>query len=316
MGTLQDRLRMDSQDGFELKNGDRAVSPDNSETDSIQSGGGVVDSRRGSGGGPQGLSERKGSTCKTLRPLPTFVKVDSQTSWEGLERLYIKKEDLKDEDIQHNEKLYDDTMASLFPEDSMKDRFFRDKDKENAIRTWILQYLEEKDEENSKAKKKSSNVQEVEELNFLLKSGIVLCKLIHKIYPQSGIEVDKLETGNLNTKKKNISQFLLAALAYGVNEKYLFSPDDLVVMAHFHKVTRALFALAEKTKMDPTFSGQSFHYEPSANSQSLKRKASGSQDKKVSTGTLNAIFENLMQDVERKTSVVSRGPPRNIYSYD
>ena len=137
-----------------MKNGDRAVSPDNSETDSIQSGGGVVDSRRGSGGGPQGnvvdakifqiilfpgLSERKGSTCKTLRPLPTFVKVDSQTSWEGLERLYIKKEDLKDEDIQHNEKLYDDTMASLFPEDSMKDRFFRDKDKENAIRTWILQ---------------------------------------------------------------------------------------------------------------------------------------------------------------------------------
>ena len=65
---------------------------------------------------------------------------------------------------------------------------------------------------------------------------------------------------------------------------------------------------------------------------------SGSQDK-VSTGTLNAIFENLMQvswkleamlvsiclyylkpqyfqDVERKTSVVSRGPPANIYSCD
>ena len=44
-----------------------------------------------------------------------------------------------------------------------------------------------------------------------------------------------LQTGNLNTKKKNISQFLAAALAYGLTEKYLFKPDDLVVVAHFHK---------------------------------------------------------------------------------
>ena len=71
--------------------------------------------------------------------MPTFVKVDSQTSWEGLEKVYIKKDDLTDEDIQHNEKLYDETMTTLFPEDSMKDRFYRDKDKEHAIRTWILQ---------------------------------------------------------------------------------------------------------------------------------------------------------------------------------
>ena len=36
-------------------------------------------------------------------------------------------------------------------------------------------------------------IQEVEELNFLLKSGIVLCKLITKIYPNSSIDIDKLE---------------------------------------------------------------------------------------------------------------------------
>ena len=89
-----------------------------------------------------------------------------------------------------------------------------------------------------------------------------------------------LQTGNLNTKKKNISQFLTAALAYGLKEKDLFRPDDLVVVAHFHKyvfndfrgikkicytycdfrVTRAIFALAERVKMDPTFEGQYLQY--------------------------------------------------------
>ena len=49
------------------------------------------------------------------------------------------------------------------------------------------------EEENSKPRKKSSNVQEVEELNFLLKSGIVLCKLIKKIYPKCGIDVESLQ---------------------------------------------------------------------------------------------------------------------------
>lgn len=240
--------------------------------------------------------------------------MESQGSTEAQERLYFKKEILTDEEVDHNEKLFEDTMVLLFPEERMKDRFFRDKDKEMAIRTWILSIIEDKDEESSK-KRKSSNLQEVEELNFLLKSGIALCKLISLIHPQCGIDVDKLETGNLNTKKRNISKFLAAAIVYGVQEKYLFKPDDLAVMAHFHKVTRALFALAERTKMDPNFTGEYFQYIASTNSQSLKRRMSGSQDK-VSTGTLNAIFENLMQDVERKTSVVSRGPPANIYSCD
>merc|ERR1712038_12053 len=99
---------------------------------------------------------------------------------------------LTDEEVGHNEKLFEDTMVLLFPEERMKDRFFRDKDKEMAIRTWILSIIEDKDEESSK-KRKSSNLQEVEELNFLLKSGIALCKLISLIHPQCGIDVDKLE---------------------------------------------------------------------------------------------------------------------------
>ena len=55
--------------------------------------------------------------------------------------------------------------------------------------------MEDKEEESNKTKRKSSNIQEVEELNFLLKSGIVLCKLITKIYPNSSIDIDKLEAG-------------------------------------------------------------------------------------------------------------------------
>jgi len=276
-------------------NGDRGNSPDNSETDSVNS----QDKEK----------ERKGSTCKTIRPLPVFVKVESQ----DLNKEYIKKIELSDLEREHNEKLFEDTMTTQFPEERMNDMFYRDKDKEMAIRSWILSILEE--EENPKTRKKSSTAQEVEELNFLLKSGIVLCKLMKKIYPKCGIEVETLQTGNLNTKKKNISQFIVAAIAYGIHEKYLFKPDDLVVMAHFHKVTRALFALAERTKMDPNFSGPYFDIELAINPQSLKRKLSGNQEK-VNAGTLNAIFENLMQDVERKTSVVSKGPPKNIYSCD
>ena len=64
--------------------------------------------------------------------------------------------------------------------------------------------------------------------------------------------------------------------------------------------------------MDPTFDGQYLQYTNSNQQvrflmffkgfldvkpsiQSSKRKASGNTDKKISTGTLNAIFENLMQ---------------------
>ena len=97
------------------------------------------------------------------------------------------------EEEEWNNKLMEDAMMELFPEDKMKDKFYRDKDKETAIRSWILQLLEDKEDENLKTKRKSSNVQEPEELNFLLKSGIVLCKLITKLYPQSTIDIDKLQ---------------------------------------------------------------------------------------------------------------------------
>lgn len=70
-----------------------------------------------------------------------FFRFESQSSSEeGGARSYVRKEmvALSEEEKEHNERLYEETMAVLFPEDSMKDRFYRDKDKENAARVWIL----------------------------------------------------------------------------------------------------------------------------------------------------------------------------------
>jgi hypothetical protein len=34
---------------------------------------------------------RRGSTCKQIRPLPTFVKADSQNCENGADKMYIRK---------------------------------------------------------------------------------------------------------------------------------------------------------------------------------------------------------------------------------
>ena len=62
------------------------------------------------------------------------------SSEEGGARSYVRKElvTLSEEEKEHNERLHEETMSLLFPDDSMKDRFYRDKDKENAARVWIL----------------------------------------------------------------------------------------------------------------------------------------------------------------------------------
>jgi len=98
----------------------------------------------------------------------------------------------------------------------MVDKAFRDKDKELALKSWILRVLEfgeadrdrERERESNKCKMKEKKLMETEELNFLLQSGIVLCKLAAIIVPGADIAVDQLQTGNLSTKKKNIHLFL------------------------------------------------------------------------------------------------------------
>ena len=56
----------------------------------------------------------------------------------------------------------------------------------------LFQVIEEEDCEKRKSSK-SSNKPELEDLNFLLKSGIVLCRLIHKIFPRCQIDLESLQ---------------------------------------------------------------------------------------------------------------------------
>ena len=110
-----------------------------------------ADSLPGPAGAEARDKGRKGSTCKQLRPLPTFVK--SQSSLDLTEKTYVRKHELSEEEVEYNEKLYEETLAVLFPEEKMRDKFYRDKvrlrlsqrflknnfqDKEAAARAWIL----------------------------------------------------------------------------------------------------------------------------------------------------------------------------------
>ena len=55
-----------------------------------------------------------------------------------------------------------------------------------------------KNNNNTSNKKKERSVEELEDLNFLLKSGKVLCKLVSKIVPGIEIDVEKMEVKRFN----------------------------------------------------------------------------------------------------------------------
>ena len=58
-------------------------------------------------------------------------------------------------------------------------------------------------DESDKNKQKEKKLAETEELSFLLQSGILLCKLAHKIVPTTDIEVSSLQVSKGRVKKKN-----------------------------------------------------------------------------------------------------------------
>ena len=53
--------------------------------------------------------------------------MESQPSIEQTDKTYIRKAELSEEEMEYNEKLFEETLTILFPEDKMKDKFFRDK---------------------------------------------------------------------------------------------------------------------------------------------------------------------------------------------
>ena len=90
-----------------------------------------ADSLPGPAGAEARDKGRKGSTCKQLRPLPTFVK--SQSSLDLTEKTYVRKQELSQEEVECNEKLFEETMAVLFPEEKMREKFYRDKVSEASL---------------------------------------------------------------------------------------------------------------------------------------------------------------------------------------
>ena len=70
----------------------------------------------------------------------------------------------------------------------------------------LLQVLEEGDS-NTLIKKKEKRAEEFEDLNFLLKSGKTLCKLVSKIVPGIDIDIEKLEVKPSNDFNFCISLF-------------------------------------------------------------------------------------------------------------
>ena len=110
-----------------------------------------------SSAGQGGERTRRGSACRPLRPLPTFLRPDQGGEPGHASRRYIHKvgavvdrvaplspsqTELGPEERRHNEDLYSDTMAALFPPGCMADKQFRDKDKDSAIKSWILKLSE------------------------------------------------------------------------------------------------------------------------------------------------------------------------------
>lgn len=266
-----------------------------------------------------GLVVRRGSACRVLHPLPTIVQPEHIEPVEV--RRYIRKEPgvpLTDEEVSSNEQIFNETIANEFPEEDFLAKTFRDKDKDWVIKTWILRVLEEDAMTSESKMKQQTRLQQSEELVFMIQSGVLLCKLAKKIVPDSDIDLEKLQSGNLMTKRKNISIFLKAAACYGVPLHLLFQPDDLAVQGHVYKVTRTLFVFAELTNLDPNYTGPTFNFDTIIRElieQGLRRKSSAHDVTKVATN-INTIFANLMQDVERRTSLTPKGPPANIYYCD
>merc|ERR1712059_117505 len=87
----------------------------------------------------------------------------------------------------------------------------------------------------------------------VLKNGVVLCKLMNKIQPES---VKKFkEKGPAFLLMENVQTFLAAAKKYGVPEEEVFQTPDLFEQRNVTQVALCLFSLARATQKHPEFTG-------------------------------------------------------------
>merc|ERR1711973_908117 len=87
----------------------------------------------------------------------------------------------------------------------------------------------------------------------VLKNGVVLCKLMNKIQPES---VKKFkEKGPAFLLMENVQAFLAAAKKYGVPDEEVFQTPDLFEARNIPQVTLCIYALARTTQKHPEYTG-------------------------------------------------------------
>merc|ERR1712079_167709 len=87
----------------------------------------------------------------------------------------------------------------------------------------------------------------------VLQNGVILCKLMNKIKPES---VKKFkEKGPAFLLMENVQSFLSAAKKYGVPDEEVFQTPDLFEARNIPQVTLCIYALARTTQKHPEYTG-------------------------------------------------------------
>lgn len=79
------------------------------------------------------LPLRRGSACRQIHPLPTIVQTDLSGADSLKTRKYHRGAELTDEEVAHNNDLYDEIIMNEFPSEDMEDKSFRDKVKAGSF---------------------------------------------------------------------------------------------------------------------------------------------------------------------------------------
>jgi len=115
----------------------------------------------------------------------------------------------------------------------------RNPEQEKEIMEWISAVLEEPLPEGDYAD--------------ILKNGVILCRLINKIAPNS---IPKFkEKGPAFLLMENVQSFLGAVKKYGVPDEEVFQTPDLFEARNISQVTLCLFSLGRTTQKHPEYEG-------------------------------------------------------------
>jgi len=92
-------------------------------------------------------------------------------------------------------------------------------------------------------------------LEDVLKDGVVLCKMMNKLQPES---VKKIQTKGTNFQlMENIQRFQAAMKKYGVPEEEIFQTADLFERRNISQVVLSLYSLGRITQKHPEWKGPS-----------------------------------------------------------